>query len=175
MTARAAVITASGGSAIAASWAQVAQRRGCPPRSPPRTPPPPVPPTGSFVPPSQYLRHAVHRRRLPFGASAPLCSACRLHTTRPQLPHGARQAVQAVCPSSAHTPSCAVQCCKRHEAQTRTCSSHAGCSSTRQCAMPCSAQKSSPQTEHRDEHASQPQWSCRQITRLVGGDRKSVV
>src|SRR6266851_2801705 len=92
-------------------------------------------PTGSFVPPSQYLRHAVH----------------------------------AVCPSSAHTPSCAVQCCKRHDAQTRTCSSHAGCSSTRQCAMPCSAQKSSPQTEHRDEHASQPQWSCRQITRLVGG------
>src|SRR5712691_10485245 len=35
--------------------------------------------------------------------------------------------------------------------------------------MPWSAQKSSAQTEQRDEHASQPQWSWRQITRLVGG------
>src|SRR2546430_6835486 len=85
-----------------------------------------------------------------------------------QLPHGARHAEQAVCPSSAQTPSWAVQCCKRHEGQTRTCSSHAGCSSTRHCAIPCSLQKSSAQTEQRDEHASQPQWSCRQITRAVG-------
>src|SRR5439155_9677523 len=114
-------------------------------------------PTGSLVPPSQYLRHAVHRRRLPFGASAPLCSACRLHTTRPQLPQGARQAEHAVCPSSAQTPSWAVQCCRRHEGQTRTCSSHAGCSSTRHWAMPWSLQKSSAQTEQRVEHASQPQ------------------
>src|SRR2546428_422376 len=126
-------------------------------------------PTGSLVPPSQYLRHAVHRRRLPFGASAPLCSACRLHTTRPQLPQGARQAEHAVCPSSAQTPSWAVQCCRRHEGQTRTCSSHAGCSSTRHWAMPWSLQKSSAQTEQRVEHASQLQWSCRQTTRAVGG------
>src|SRR5207249_10084797 len=55
--------------------------------------------------------------------------------------------------------------CKRHDGQTRTCSSHAGCSSTRHCAIPWSLQKSSAQTEQRDEHASQPQWSCRQITR----------
>src|SRR6266566_636808 len=35
--------------------------------------------------------------------------------------------------------------------------------------MPWSAQKSSAQTEQRDVQASQPQWSCRQITRLAGG------
>src|SRR5438132_12583750 len=84
-------------------------------------------PTGSLVPPSQYRRHAAHKRRLPFGASVWLCSACRLHTSRPQLPHAARHAEQAVCPSpSVQEPSCAVQCSSRQEGQTRTCSSHAG-------------------------------------------------
>src|SRR2546430_6483180 len=39
-------------------------------------------PTGSLVPPSQYRRHSEHRRRLPLGASAWLCSACRLQTDR---------------------------------------------------------------------------------------------
>ena len=61
-------------------------------------------PTGSLVPPSQYLRHAAHKRRLPLGASAWLRWACRLHTSRPQLPHGAKHAEHAACPSSAHVP-----------------------------------------------------------------------
>src|SRR3989454_6524438 len=115
-------------------------------------------PTRSLDPPSQVRRHAVQRRRRPFGASAWLCSACRLQTTRPQLPHGSRHVAQAACPSSAHTPSCAVQYCNRHEGHTRACSSHAGCPSTRHSARPCSAQKSSAQTEQRCEQASQPQW-----------------
>src|SRR5207244_5171255 len=127
-------------------------------------------PTGSLVPPSQYLRHSVQRRRLPFGASAPLCSACRLQTTRPQLPHGARHAEQAVCPSSAQTPSCAVQCWSRQEGHTRTCSSHAGCSSTRQCAMPWSAQNPSAHTEQparSEEHTSELQSPDHLVCRLL--------
>src|SRR5437870_966505 len=126
-------------------------------------------PTGSLVPPPQYRRHAEHKRRLPRGASARLCSACRLQTIRPQLPHAARHAEQAVWPPSAQTASCTEQCAMRHDWHTRACSSQAGCSSTRQRAMPWSAQKSSAQTEQRDVQASQPQWSCRQITRLAGG------
>src|SRR2546430_16328061 len=70
-------------------------------------------PTGSLVPPSQYRRHSEHRRRLPLGASAWLCSACRLQTIRPQLAHAARHSEQAMCPPSAPTPSCTEQCAIR--------------------------------------------------------------
>src|SRR5437667_1127205 len=91
--------------------------------------------------------------------------------TRPQLPHGARHAVQAAWPSSAQTPACAVQCWRRHDGHTRTCSSHAGWPSTRHWTMPCSAQKSSAQTEQRCEQASQlqcpPSW--RHTTSVAGG------
>src|SRR5438046_3053936 len=76
--------------------------------------------------------------------------------------HGARHVEQAVCPSppsppSVEMPSCAVQCCSRHEGHTCTCSAHAGWLSTRHSAMPWSAQKSSAQTEQRYEQASQLQ------------------
>jgi len=55
-------------------------------------------PTGSFVRPPQYLSTPSTSAGFPSAHPPPLCSACRLHTTRPQLPQGARQAVQAVCP-----------------------------------------------------------------------------
>src|SRR5258708_22871891 len=62
------------------------------------------------------------------------------------------------CPSSAHTPSCAVQYCNRHEGHTRACSSHAGCPSTRHSARPCSAQRSE---EHTSELQSPDHLVCR--------------
>src|SRR5213595_2752065 len=75
-----------------------------------------------------------------------------------------------VCSSDlAQTPSWAVQCGIPQDWQTRACSSHAGCSSTRHCAMPWSAQKSSAHTEHRHEHTSQAQCSCRHTTSAAGG------
>src|ERR1700693_5385823 len=126
-------------------------------------------PTSSLLPPSQCRRHAAHNRRLPFGAFALVCSACRLQTARPQLAHGARQLVQTVCSPSVQTPSCAVQCSSRQEEHVRTCSAHAGAPSTRHWARPCSVQKSSAHTEQRYEHASQPQWSCLQTTSVAGG------